>query len=416
MGGMKTLIFESYGNNEIRVGYNDLPSRLRSGKDGEAERQAENRGHRLDKTRDDYLRDNNYIQYKDVNGKTYRGNTVEGFSEVALTQQKLDIICKSQQEDKAARRTPRHSYGQPVRRTVFTRRARHRLLEAGELFSREYASTHCGYFVTLTLPGSTDAAYDAISRWSGYLANRVLQVVRRNVPEALWFYVWELQKRGALHMHLFLGVPRSVETANLFRGLRAVWYGALSSIGDNEGVDMFRHREGDYCTASVHWQFDCQEVNKSPAAYISKYVSKGANAPKGNEELDSGKYPYYPARWWGMSREMRRVVDENRFRYCMDAMTDEEIIAEIDCMDAMLTNKETVCKYEYFCEIGSSRDSGGSIGSSFRRIYYFPSETFREWDAMFRAAVGRIANKVARHLRSWKYHSDIYQGTPIGAL
>lgn len=416
MGGMKKLIFETYGNNEIRVGYNDLPSRLRSGKDGERERQAENRAHRLDKSREDYLRDNNYIQYRDVNGKIYRGNSVEGFSEVSLTEQRLDIICKSQQEDKRARSTPRHSYGQPVRKTLFTRAARHRLLEAGELFQREFSSTHRGYFVTLTLPGSTEDAYDAISRWSGYLANRVLQVVRRSVPDALWFYAWELQKRGALHMHLFIGLPKAFEADNLFGGIRAVWYGALESVGEKDGVDMFRHREGDYCTASQYWQFDAQEVTKSPAAYISKYVSKCAHAPSTSRERDSGEYQYYPARWSGMSKALRALVEENRFRYCMDAMSDEEIITEIDCMDAMLTNPDTTCKYEYHCEIGTNRNSGKAIGTSFRRIYYFRPEVFREWDAMFRAAVGRIANRVASHLKSWKYHSDIYQGTPIGAL
>ena len=413
---MKTLIFESYGNNEIRVGYNDLPSRLRGGGDGEAQRVSDRQAYRMDTRREQYLCDNGYIQYKDTNGKVYRGNSESGFSEVAVTQQELDIIRKSQQEGKAARRTPRHSYGQQVRRTVFTRRARHRILEAGELFQRECAHSHRGYFVTLTLPGSTEAAYDAISRWSGYLANRVLQVIRRAVPEALWFYCWELQKRGALHMHLFLGLPEEVEAADIFRGLRAVWYGALSSVGDQDGVDMFRHREGDYCTSSQFWQFDVQAVEKSPAAYIAKYVSKGANAPSQAGDLDSGEFRYYPARWWGMSAALRRMVDDHRFRYCIDGFSDEEIVAEIDCMDAMLTNQETVCKYEYHCEIGSSRSSGNSIGSSFRRIYYFPPETFREWDAMFRAAVGRIANRVADHLKRWQYGSDKYQGVPIGLL
>lgn len=413
---MKHLVFESYGNNEIRIGWNDLPCRLRGGGDGEAQRVTDRQAYRMDAAREQMLSDNKLFQYRDTNGTLYRGNTESGYSEVEVSQSQLDIIRESQQANKASGRTPRHSYGQPVRKTVFTRNARHRLLEAGCLFDSVHSATHRGYFVTLTLPGSTDEAYDAISRWSGYLVNRILQVVRREIQSALWFYVWELQKRGALHLHLFIALPKEVDGAYILRGLRAVWYGALVSVGEKDGTDMFRHRKGDYCTASEFWQFDVQEVEKSPAAYISKYVSKSANAPTESDSADMGRYSYYPARWWGMSQAFRELIKEHRFRVCMDAMSDDEIIAEMDCMDAVLQECVPVCEHEYIADIGSNRDNGGIIGRIYRRVYYFAASDFPIVTAMFRAAVGKLKDRMARHLVSWQYHSDQYQGIPIGAL
>ena len=408
--GMKSITFESYPNNEVRIGWNDLPVTRKSAGDKSTQRQLDRLGATHDKAVQDDLVNRGLISYRDNNGTLYYGNSRIGYTEAVAPASKLDIISNIQREPQNVSSGKRKGYGEAVRPTSFTRAARHKLLEGGQLFDTLYSDTHQGYFVTFTLPGSTEQAYDAISRWSGYLANRVLQVVRRGVKGAIWFFVWELQRRGALHLHLFLALPRSQSPVHIERRLRDVWYRALQSIGTQDSVDMFLHSEGDRCTASQYWQYDFQSVKKSPAAYISKYVGKGANVPGQGSGVVGENGVYFPHRWWGMCRELSQEIDRARFKVCMDAMTDEQCMDAIDELTAELTELEPVQSTEYVAEVGTDRESGKSVGTVFRRIFWFKAEDFQIVDFLFRKLAIAWMQRVPRHLQRWWYNSLTYKG------
>lgn len=413
---MRSLVFETYGNNEIRIGFNDLPARRKQSSDPSELRQRASQGRMLDKSIADELSENGHFQYRDEDGTLYRGSYQDGYEPVDAHSQLLDILSEFQEQDRDIPSEEKRGYGAPVRPTSFGRDARHRILEAGALFDRKLSGAFKGYFATLTLPGSRPEAYDVLSRWSGYVANRLLQTIRDRERGALWFYVWELQKRGALHMHLFIALPAEKSPDDIKQGLRDAWYRALFAIGAKESVDIFLHKDGDFCTASSHWQYDFQLVQKSPAQYISKYVSKSAIAPMGKAEVAENVGSNYPHRWWGMCRELKRLVDENRFRVCMDAMSEEDCMDALDDMSAMISEFEPVQTYEYTAEIVPERGSGRVYGKVHRRIFYIRPEDFPIVDVLFRKAAIAYMRSHPKHNQRWKYQSTHYEGVPVWEL
>lgn len=413
---MKTLVFESYGNNEIRIGFNDLPARARQDNDPSYVREGERSGRVAMTSHEQWLRDNKYLEVIDKDGRKYVGNLRDGFSVVEVDLSKLDIIREFQDTTDESVPTPKRGYGETVRPTSFSASARHRILEGGALFDRFLAKAHSGYFVTFTLPGSTPEAYDALSRWSGYMANRVLQCLRDYQRDTYWFYVWELQKRGALHLHLFLSLPKGQSSDVLNGRLRDVWYRALGDVQNQSGVDMFLHQDGKHYTPSEFYQYDFQAVETTPAQYISKYVGKNALAPRGRSGVEGGGFQYYPHRWWGMCRPLKQLIDEHRFQVCMDAMNSDECQQIVEDMSAFIEKCEPIARQEYTAEIGSSREEGQIIGVSHRRIYWFKSEDFATIDLLFRQLAIAWMQTKERHLQRWKYDSLKYCGIPIGEL
>lgn len=413
---MLKISLQTYGNNEIRLGLDDLPYPLRSYGDKTPERRLEASGEAIVLAEERYLSDNKFIKYRDSDGTIYRGNSVAGYESYQGDPSKLDIIRELQDESGGVPKRDRVDYSQPVRPTAFTRGARHRLLEAGAVFDRRLAETHNGVFVTLTLPGGTHQAFDALSRWSGYVANRVMQSVRDYGSITFWFYCWELQKRGALHMHLFLAVPKEREWDDCVPAIRNAWYSALSSVGEAEGVCLYQHADGDFCTASEFWQCDAQLVEKSPGAYISKYVGKAANAPRSSSEASGGDYRYPPRRWWGISREAKKRTDEERFDIAIEAVTEEEAIEIFAEMDEYIASMQPVCTYEYVADIGDRRDGQLPIGRSLRRIRYFRAEEFEVVDFLVRKRFCQIVQRYSRHLIRYRYDSEYWCGEHLGSI
>lgn len=410
MGGMRQIRLTTYANNEVRYGWDDIPYIVRSTEKEREERERECIGIRFQADREEYLRDNNLFCFVDKNKVIYTGNSDGGYESYVPDMRRLDIIAKSQQASKGEGDSGKNRYGLPVVKSSFTRNARHRLLEAGSCFDVRLGNTHFGYFGTFTLPGSTECAYDALSRWSGYISNRLTQVLRRLKEGVYWFYVWELQRRGALHLHLFVALPKAVSPADIERKLYGVWYDSLESIGDAEGICLFQHGEGEYCTVRSKWQFDWQCVRESPAAYISKYVSKSANAPVGGggSRPESGYYP--PHRWWSMSRNFKRLIEEERFDVCIHAVSDEDCIHAMKEMDEFIADIGDSTGYEYYAEIGASRDSGKSVGCTYKKIRYFPPGEWRLIRALIQHKWWQIAIRYARHYVRFCYDSDKYEG------
>lgn len=207
----------------------------------------------------------------------------------------LDICSKGQ---RAARN--KGGWGKLARDSVFGKRARHFALEAGavmdDVFKLDVA------FATTTIPGGGDACFRAVAEWSGYIVNRMTQYLRRNYEKSNYIYVWEWQRRGALHLHVAFAIGSQANLVEIRNAWINAWFSALRKVSLLSGVDLFQAEDG-YChdEDSARIGQDVQQVYKSVGRYLSKYLSKRA--------MDNqGRHLYCPGRWWGASVGLRNRV------------------------------------------------------------------------------------------------------------
>lgn len=185
----------------------------------------------------------------------------------------------------------------------FTLDARRKLLRAGGALGRfDPVPSHC-LFLTGTLPGSTEASYRAIAAYSSEVVHRLKKWLHERFKEFQYsFYCWELQKRGALHLHYLLYCPCNEARQRIIAEFKSFWISVLLSVSEKSGVDLFArscggtHR-GDYSVIQAY----AQECYSSVAAYMAKYVGKQAG--KGDSQ-------YFPSRWTGVSRPLSGLIKE----------------------------------------------------------------------------------------------------------
>lgn len=182
----------------------------------------------------------------------------------------------------------------------FTYRGRRTLVRAGAVVDQDYSPGQI-CFLTGTLPGSTRRAICAFAAWSAYAVHRLKAWVAKRVPHKLDFYVWERQKRGALHLHYAVVVPDEGDRREILNSFKAEWNRILRAISRKSGVDLYRSVSGKGWSDRATQAY-AEPVRKSLSRYLSKYTSK-----------DSGKgFSHYPgpARWWGVSRELLKRLRE----------------------------------------------------------------------------------------------------------
>lgn len=188
--------------------------------------------------------------------------------------------------------------------TRFGLDARRHILRSGAAMESRCASPQESLFMTGTLPGSTPQALVAIATHADYIVDRLKSWLSKQRQDRLDIYVWELQKRGALHIHYVTHIPDKKARDRVRRGFHREWCNLLDAVGRKAGVDMYQKGFGD---GGSHDRSVVQayavEVEKSVAAYLSKYVSKQHNVlTKFNER-------YAPKRWWGRSRPLKALTD-----------------------------------------------------------------------------------------------------------
>lgn len=185
------------------------------------------------------------------------------------------------------------------KRHKLTEKARHRIMHHGGLFSDENKNRQV--FLTGTLPGSTVQAMEALT----HLAPQVVKSVQTYIPRYLnvgakqlrYIWVWELQKRGALHMHLIVECENEKKASELVEGWSAIWVAVLRSAAKKADCDLFeRWYGGTHKDNEENWQIKAEICKKSVARYLSKYESKGSD----------GERKYFPPRWYGISSQLRR--------------------------------------------------------------------------------------------------------------
>ena len=257
----------------------------------------------------------------------------------------LDIIKKSQQQKKRGR-----CWGKPQTQKSFTRNSKQKILECGAVIDKHIGSKNA-YEVTLTIPGSGFDVFRVVSEWSGYLVNRLTQIIRRAEKKGIkthWFFVWEHQKRGALHMHWCIACENSPVIANLLGlEIRAKWFSLLQELSGKTGIDLFRKKGmlGTWRNQPEKWQSSVSRVRKSVAAYFSKYCSKSYETSKYNQARRTIKekvnqrnsnrvysvrvISLCPSRYWGCGMRVKRLCANYRVTISFDV--DDSRAGDIVC-------------------------------------------------------------------------------------
>lgn len=209
----------------------------------------------------------------------------------------LSIAAKSEKRPKT-----KAGFGSTPTTTTFGTYGRRMVRNACGSLERQFGTRVV--FGTVTLPGSTQQARIAISRWSGKLVELLCHWLRSKSKTAQFVWVYENQKNGALHLHFALGDSDILKLRFFERNFKSYVHRMFETLSRLSGTDMFARATGGSwrgCAAVLRSRIET--VRKSVKRYMAKYISKGSAV---------GEPAYCPSRWWGMSEVLRSAV--YRFR------------------------------------------------------------------------------------------------------
>lgn len=226
-------------------------------------------------------------------------------------------------------------------RTKFGNPAITRIFRAAGACDRFDSDVGNYLFLTATLPGDTDEAKWSIAEYAHIVIDRLKSWLSKRLKDRKEFYVWENQKRGALHFHYCLYCPDKAVQAEISKNFKREMVRLYDGIGKERNCDLWgrwRDKTVRYRTAIL--QARVEVVYKSVASYMAGYFSDGRNK-HGND----ANYPYYPRRWFGVSRPLSALVKDytdletyefNSLKDCLELM--HEIREEL--LDNALTYKD----------------------------------------------------------------------------
>lgn len=214
----------------------------------------------------------------------------------------LDITKKSQ---RSLEPKPRAGFGHPPKPKSFTNSSGQKLRECGAAIDHIQPDLNKTYCVTLTLPANHEQAFKTLSDYSAYCINRLFQPLRRTYGESLlWFFVWEYQRRGALHLHIAVSHDKEGIAAEASQLLISQWIKVLQDISTKSGVCMFANKSGSACTLRRFWQLDAQPMKKGLGRYFSKYAGK----KESKQSWYCQKYPV--SRFWGCCYALKKIIKD----------------------------------------------------------------------------------------------------------
>ncbi len=225
-------------------------------------------------------------------------------------------------------------------RKKFTATARLRILDAAGALEKSGYEYGNFYFFTGTLPGSSDLACQFFARNSRPFLDALKGFLRKKYNIYLTFNCWEWQLREkfhltpALHLHLVIVTKDDELGAKLPDILKNKWFELLDYYSDKYAVDLYeKHRrlwtDAEIIAGYGRWSREqleklasreknpchtCKTIRceKSPAAYLSKYVGKGSlsDDDEFQERFKKANLPlYYPSSWWSISNDVRKLID-----------------------------------------------------------------------------------------------------------
>lgn len=186
----------------------------------------------------------------------------------------------------------------------FTRRGAETLKEGAAVLSQWYGKQ--AVFLTGTIPGSTKEALLKFAEWSSYVQEKCSQWLRNQAPGCHYLWCFEFQKRGALHNHIVVACDDVYALATITEKWHEYWCHLMQVVSVKSATDLFGRKYGG--SWNQEWdkvKTDAQWVVHDVGRYLSKYISKASCKA-------SQKYYYNPARWWGMGKNLRTAVQEQR--------------------------------------------------------------------------------------------------------
>jgi len=230
-----------------------------------------------------------------------------------------------------------HAYA----RTAFGLDAKRRIMRAAGAMDRNDSEIGNYLFLTATLPGDTEEAKFAIANYSHLLIHRLKMWLSKRLSDRLEFYVWEHQKRGALHFHYCIHVPDEDTKLNIEKGFKGKWASLLDGLELEFGCNLWgkwAHHSARYRTAIV--QARVERVYKSVGAYMAGYLSG-----KGDKHERDKSIPYYPKRWFGVSRPLSTLIKNHSEKQIHEFTTHREATEfyakkEDDFLDEVLTHTQ----------------------------------------------------------------------------
>jgi hypothetical protein len=196
--------------------------------------------------------------------------------------------------------------GDPLAR-IYSRKARETLRRIGIAAEDLHPVAQEWVFYTLTYPTESPEGQRAIALNSGKTVKSLLDWIRYKYSLESFFYVWERQGRGTLHLHLCAHIPSELGDRALDADFKQWGISHVNSLSDKSGVNLWVNKWGfNHADNPEVLRTDAQRVQKSVARYLAKYVSKSAS--KKTVDWAAKKYPS-PRRWWGSSTNLKEHVN-----------------------------------------------------------------------------------------------------------
>lgn len=356
------------------------PSLSQSGKDSLMVRYAKREGARVGR------------KFYETNLRLYRDPVKVGLT--AYQRSLLDITSKFQRGDvgkEGNEKETKKGYGAMPRIKSFSAKAGQKIRECGGAIDYlcEGDPAKCRV-ITLTLPSSEVDAFRAISCWSGYATNRLLQIIRRERDDEYhWFYVWEHQKRGALHAHICLYHSDGEKSRMLGEKLVSKWRDILCDIGRLSGVDLLFSRGFRRQVALHEMQSNSQQMRKGCGAYFSKYAAKTSNVRDtgGIETINTRNARLYPpSSFWGRSQNLVKLCNSLSFKWKYEGINGEETESlQAEALE-ILSQKNIVLHHNFHFKKEIELEGNGSltIAEGKTEVFYVSPSDYLELLAHFR--------------------------------
>jgi len=277
---------------------------------------------------------------------------------------KLDIIQKKQSHPKII----------PIRESKpksFTKISGQRLRECGAAMDILSGGRleEC-YEICLTLPANHEAAFFALSKNTYFATNRIFDYLRKQYRgEVSWFYVWEYQKRGALHLHMAVHHRASLLLPTICSDIKRSWIRILQDIGEMENTCMFTDKSMKKCVMPDKWQMHSDQIRKGVGAYFSKYAGK----EESKQSWYCQKYPI--SRFWGSSKQIKSVIAQNSIEAVWDFQGNLESAQKFhdELLEKLILSSQVVHITKYNFRITSKHSYVARIGDD-ANLRLFPIE------------------------------------------
>ena len=249
--------------------------------------------------------------------------------------------------------------------------------ECGAAMEMSMGSPEYCHVTTLTLPADTKKAFECLAAYSGYAVNRLFQPIRRDYADCnKWFFVWEYQKRGALHLHIAHYHHCKIIGAAIGEKILETWHNILCDISENSGICLFTAKQGDRCTLRKNHQHQTQPMRKSVAGYFSKYASK-AGQKEENNYVRKFSQMYPPSRFWGCSKQIKTIVRENSFHNCRDYTEQKDFMCFLFVRIHKMINESTVILQKSY-SFKKDLTQNLCVAEGFRNVFYLSPADYQK--------------------------------------